>query len=298
MFLYNYFSSPMPSSSVTNYDRSLVVSSVISAGSIPFLAPRGTIFLRRCTGNTCTVETPSTPPGHTSSTDTPSIPSPPSPTNKHNLTTYQQSSRASWVATTSYENLYTNRAGTSLGSSTSTPIMPAPITHTPIAAASPTFGPQSVRYQLSTTITSSKLSQSPSQASTPSNQSSHTTSVGLIAALTLVGGLFVALMTYLTLRYRRRIHRRRSSSPLINSVLSRKQFALSLLGGLGSRVSRPTSPSMTIVIEHTRDRSASASAGVSPASDTSSCESTFPQDSQPDARFSRTPPSSKIGLAL
>ncbi|KAI6039542.1 hypothetical protein EDC04DRAFT_1699251 [Pisolithus marmoratus] len=288
----------MPSSSATNHDRPLVVSSAISAGSIPFLAPRGTIFLRRCTGNTCNAETSSTPPGHTSSTDTPSIPSSPSPTNKHNPTTHQQSSRASWIATTSYENPYTNQAGTSLGSSTSTPIMPTSITHTPIATTPPTFGPQSVRYNASTTITSSNLSQSPSQASTPSNQSSHTTSVGLIVALTLVGGLFVALMTYLTLRYRRRIHRRRSSSPLINSVLSRKQFALSLLGGFGSRASRSTSPSMTIVVEHTRDRSASASAGVSPASDTSSCELIFPQDSQRDARFSRTPPSSKIGLAL
>lgn len=274
MSLYSHSPTPMPSPSVTNDDRTLVVPSVMSSavGSVSFPTPRNTLFLRRRRGATCTARPSSMPPGRAALTDTSSLPSPHSRADKDHSTTYQRSSNTFGIATTPCGSPYPSQSGTSLGDSTSIPIMSLS---------------QSARNDASTTVTPSYPSQSPSQINTSSNQSGHTTSIGLIVALAIVGGLLVALMTYLTLCCRRRIRRRRASSPLIHSVLSAKALALSPPGGFKSTASRSTSSSMATVIKSSGDHSASPSTGVTPA-----------RDSPSNVRFSRTPPSSKIGLAL
>ncbi|KAI6028207.1 hypothetical protein EDC04DRAFT_158004 [Pisolithus marmoratus] len=276
MSLYSHSSTPMPSPSVTNDDRTLVVPSVMSSavGSVSFPAPRSTLFLRRRRGTTCTARPSSTPPGRAALTDASFLPSSHLQADKDHSTTYQRSSNTFGIAAIPCESPYPSQSGTSLGDSTSISIMSLS---------------QSARNDASMTVTPSYPSQSPSQINTSSNQSGHTTSTGLIVALTLVGGLLVALMTYLTLCCRRRIRRRRrrASSPLIHSVLSAKASALSPPGGFKSTASRSTSSSMATVIKSSGDHSAYPSTGVTPARDSSS-----------NVRFSRTPPSSKIGLAL
>ncbi|KAI6161260.1 hypothetical protein EDD17DRAFT_1591077, partial [Pisolithus thermaeus] len=144
------------------------------------------------------------------------------------------------------------------GNSLSTPTMPLPPN------------------DASTTAALSNSSQSSPQVNAPVNEGGHTASVGLIVALALVGCLLVALIVYLlTLRYRRRIHHPRVSSPSDRSVLSTREVLLPS-GGLESRISWLAPSGTTTDTGHSEDRLASTSVEPSRALDATRWELIYP----------------------
>ncbi|KAI6039546.1 hypothetical protein EDC04DRAFT_2895051 [Pisolithus marmoratus] len=270
MSLYSSPSASMPSSSVTNGNHTSAISSVTSQ-SATLLSLTSTLYQQRSSipGASSTTHTSNPSPGHISSADTSSTRSP-------------TPSSTSGIATPSSGSTLFSQVGA------------LPDNNTPIQTVSLSQGHTNAA---STATSLSNTSQSPSQVNTPFNQSGHTTSVGLITALSFVGGLLAVLMTYFTLRYRRPNHRHRASSPSINSVLSTKEVALSPPSSFESRASR-SAPLSIADTGRFGDCSVSASAEASPAQDTNSCDSMCSQDSKTDARLNRTSPSSEIGLAL
>ncbi|KAI6097205.1 hypothetical protein F5141DRAFT_1150074, partial [Pisolithus sp. B1] len=93
----------------------------------------------------------------------------------------------------------------------------------------------------------------------PPNDASTTCRTFQLLSLALVGCLLVALIVYLlTLRYRRRIHHPRVSSPSDRSVLSTREVVLPS-GGLESRISWLAPSGTTTDTGHSEDRLASTS---------------------------------------
>ncbi|KAI6001435.1 hypothetical protein EDD15DRAFT_1679936 [Pisolithus albus] len=237
----------MPVSSTTSGDRTPVVSPAKTGSAT--LPPTSNTLSRPVSstpGISHTTQSSSLSPGGVSAIDTSSIRRQTSLHVPHNsrYSIPLSPSSTSRVATLSF--------GALPGESLSTPTLPIP---------------QGCPNDMSTTAAPS---QSSAQVNAPFNQGSRTTSVGLIVALALVGCLLVALIAYLTLRYRRRIR----------------------------RTSWVASPSITADTRRSGDHSESASAEASNALDAIRGELVCPQNSQPDVRLSRTSPGSKIGIAL
>lgn len=245
----------MPLSSATSGDRTPVASPA-TTGSATLPPPRNALSgpVSPIPSIPHTTQTSSSSPNDVSAIDAPSTRRQASLHVPYN-SRYSIPLFPSSTATISSGSTFLSQLGALPGQSLSTPTLPIP---------------QGCPNDTSATAAPSNPSQSSAQVNVPSNQGSRTTSVGLIVALALVGCLLVALIAYLTFRYRRRIR----------------------------RTSWLASPSITTDTRHSGDHSASASAEALGAVDAIRGELVCPQNSPPDVRLSRTPPSSKIGMAL